>query len=172
MCPRCLVPAFGGAYFSREWKEALWDRYCTGAPQRQRRSVEGGSAVQRQIIELVQQFPSPPSCRSSRRPSSLRFASTLSCRSMTACTPCHFATVFGLMPCRLESVLRLMREDPHLTFRGLPRGILNPTNFLHIYVLWKTVQLARPFDSKRHGDMLSSKRLKNTHQTRFKFASI
>jgi len=69
-------------------------------------------------------------------------------------------------------VFSTMREDPHLTFRGLPRGILNPTNFLHIYALWKTVQLARPFDSKRHGDMLSSKRLKNTHQTRFKFASI
>jgi hypothetical protein len=44
---RCLVPAFGGAYFSREWKEALWDRYCTGAPQRQRRSVERYSIVKR-----------------------------------------------------------------------------------------------------------------------------
>src|SRR6266481_2542801 len=42
---KCLVPAFGGAYFSREWKEALWDRYCTGAPQRQRRSVERYSIV-------------------------------------------------------------------------------------------------------------------------------
>jgi transposase len=30
----------------------------------------------------------PPSCPSSRRPSSLRFASTLCCRSMTVCTPC------------------------------------------------------------------------------------
>jgi transposase len=43
----CLVPAFGGAYFSREWKEALWDRYCTGAPQRRRRSVERYSIVKR-----------------------------------------------------------------------------------------------------------------------------
>jgi hypothetical protein len=30
---RCFVPSFGGAYFSREWKEALWDRYYTEAPQ-------------------------------------------------------------------------------------------------------------------------------------------
>ena len=37
---KCIVPAFYGAYFSRAWKEALWDRFCTGAPQRQRRSVE------------------------------------------------------------------------------------------------------------------------------------
>jgi transposase len=44
---RCLVPAFDGAYFSREWKEALWDRYFTGAPQRQRRSVERYSIVKR-----------------------------------------------------------------------------------------------------------------------------
>src|SRR5258708_20556017 len=26
--------------YSRGWKEALWDRYFTGAPRRQRRSVE------------------------------------------------------------------------------------------------------------------------------------
>jgi hypothetical protein len=45
------------------------------------------SAVQRQIIGLVQPFPSQPSCPSGRRPSSLRFASTRCCRSMTVCTP-------------------------------------------------------------------------------------
>src|SRR6201987_768076 len=48
-----------------------------------RRWRSGGSAIQRQIIELVQPFPSPPSCPSSRRASSLRFASPLSCRWMT-----------------------------------------------------------------------------------------
>jgi hypothetical protein len=31
---RCLVPAFDGAYFSGQEKEARWDRYCTGAPLR------------------------------------------------------------------------------------------------------------------------------------------
>jgi hypothetical protein len=44
---RCLVPAFDGAYFSREWKEALWARFYTGAPPRQRRSVERYNIVKR-----------------------------------------------------------------------------------------------------------------------------
>jgi hypothetical protein len=62
-----------------------------------RRWRSGGSAVQRQIIELAQQFPSPPSCPSSRRPSSLRFASTLCCRSMTVCLASHDFTVDSLL---------------------------------------------------------------------------
>ena len=33
-------PRFDGALFSREWKDALWDRFFTAAPQRQRQSVE------------------------------------------------------------------------------------------------------------------------------------
>ena len=45
--PRCLVPAFGGAIFSQAWKQALWDRFCMGAPQRQRRSVEQYRIVKR-----------------------------------------------------------------------------------------------------------------------------
>ena len=44
---RCLVPAFDGAYFSEREKEALWDRFYTGAPQRQRRSVERYNIVKR-----------------------------------------------------------------------------------------------------------------------------
>jgi len=44
---KCLVPAFDGAYFSEREKEALWDRFYTGAPQRQRRSVERYSIVKR-----------------------------------------------------------------------------------------------------------------------------
>jgi nitroreductase len=44
---RCLVPAFDGAFLSREWKEALWARFYTGAPQRQRRSVERYNIVKR-----------------------------------------------------------------------------------------------------------------------------
>jgi len=31
---RCLVPAFDGAIFSLEWKEALWDKFYTAAPRR------------------------------------------------------------------------------------------------------------------------------------------
>ncbi|HEX7389289.1 MAG TPA: hypothetical protein VF286_04200, partial [Acidiphilium sp.] len=45
--PRCLVPGFGGATFSDEWKEALWARFFTEAPARLRRSVERYSIVKR-----------------------------------------------------------------------------------------------------------------------------
>ena len=44
---RCLVPAFGGAFLSSDSKDALWARFYTGAPQRQRRSVERYSIVKR-----------------------------------------------------------------------------------------------------------------------------
>ncbi len=37
---RCLVPVFNGAIFSLEWKDALWDKFYTAAPQRLRRFVE------------------------------------------------------------------------------------------------------------------------------------
>src|SRR5579863_2304588 len=37
---RCFVPDFDGAFLSRDSKDALWDRFYTGAPRRQRRSVE------------------------------------------------------------------------------------------------------------------------------------
>ena len=30
---RCLIPRFDGAILSSEWKEAIWDRYVTGAPR-------------------------------------------------------------------------------------------------------------------------------------------
>jgi transposase len=43
----CLFPAFDGAYFSEREKVALWDRFYTGAPQRQRRSVERYNIVKR-----------------------------------------------------------------------------------------------------------------------------
>jgi hypothetical protein len=45
--PRCLVPPFDGAYFSEREKEALWDRFFTAAPARQRRSVERYNIVKR-----------------------------------------------------------------------------------------------------------------------------
>ena len=44
---RCLVPAFDGAFLSRGWKEALWARFYTEAPPRQRRSVERYNIVKR-----------------------------------------------------------------------------------------------------------------------------
>ncbi len=43
----CLVPEIYGALFSQVWKDALWDRYFTGAPARQRRSVEQYKIVKR-----------------------------------------------------------------------------------------------------------------------------
>jgi PAS domain S-box-containing protein len=30
---RCLIPRFDGAILSLEWKEAIWDRFVTGAPR-------------------------------------------------------------------------------------------------------------------------------------------
>src|SRR5947207_8699069 len=45
--PRCLVPGFNGALFSPAWREALWAKFFTAAPQRQRRSVERYSVVKR-----------------------------------------------------------------------------------------------------------------------------
>jgi len=44
---RCLIPDFDGAIFSSEWRDALWDRFFTAAPQRQRRSVERYRIVKR-----------------------------------------------------------------------------------------------------------------------------
>ena len=43
----CLVPGLDGAYFSERQKEALWDRFFTGAPARQRQCVERYSIVKR-----------------------------------------------------------------------------------------------------------------------------
>ncbi len=43
----CLVPEIDSALFSQVWKDALWDRYFTGAPARQRRSVEQYKIVKR-----------------------------------------------------------------------------------------------------------------------------
>jgi hypothetical protein len=42
-----LIPDFDGALFSLEWKDALWARFFTAAPRRQRRSVERYSIVKR-----------------------------------------------------------------------------------------------------------------------------
>jgi hypothetical protein len=42
---RCFVPDFDGSFLSNDSKDALWDRFYTGAPQRQRRSVERYSIV-------------------------------------------------------------------------------------------------------------------------------
>src|ERR1700733_5811075 len=45
--PSCFVPDFDGAFLSSDSKDALWDRFYTGAPQRQRRSVERYNIVKR-----------------------------------------------------------------------------------------------------------------------------
>ncbi|MER9756813.1 hypothetical protein NKJ46_25880 [Mesorhizobium sp. M0166] len=44
---RCLIPGFDGSSLSSESKDALWARFCMGAPQRQRRSVERYNIVKR-----------------------------------------------------------------------------------------------------------------------------
>jgi hypothetical protein len=43
----CTVPEIDGAYFSDRQKEALWDRFFTGAPARQRQCVERYTIVKR-----------------------------------------------------------------------------------------------------------------------------
>jgi acyl-CoA thioesterase-1 len=43
----CLIPDFDGAIFSLEWRDALWARFFTAAPQRLRQSVEQYSIVKR-----------------------------------------------------------------------------------------------------------------------------
>ena len=30
---KCLIPRFDGVILSQEWKEALWDKFVTGAPR-------------------------------------------------------------------------------------------------------------------------------------------
>jgi hypothetical protein len=47
MPARCFVPDFDGAFLSSDSKDALWDKFYTGAPQRQRRSVERYNIVKR-----------------------------------------------------------------------------------------------------------------------------
>lgn len=42
---RCLIPEFDGAIFSTEWKDALWARFFTGAPERQQHSKESLRAL-------------------------------------------------------------------------------------------------------------------------------
>jgi hypothetical protein len=44
---KCLVPELDGAYFSDVQKEALWDKFFTGAPARQRQSAERYNIVKR-----------------------------------------------------------------------------------------------------------------------------
>ena len=44
---RCLIPDFDGALFSPQWRDALWARFFTAAPRRQRRSVERYNIVKR-----------------------------------------------------------------------------------------------------------------------------
>ena len=43
----CFVPDFDGAFLSSDSKDALWARFFTGAPQRQRRSVARYNIVKR-----------------------------------------------------------------------------------------------------------------------------
>src|SRR5262249_16777644 len=37
---KCLIPGFDGALFSPAWRDALWAKFFTAAPRRQRQSVE------------------------------------------------------------------------------------------------------------------------------------
>src|ERR1700747_2164278 len=54
--PNCLIPGFDGAFLSQEWKDALWDKFCTGAPPRRRRSVEQYKIVKRALRALAKRY--------------------------------------------------------------------------------------------------------------------
>lgn len=55
-CRFCFIPGFDGAIFSLEWKEALWARFCTGAPPRQRRFVERYKNSQESLRALAKRY--------------------------------------------------------------------------------------------------------------------
>ena len=55
--PSCLVPGFDGASLSIDSKDALWARFFTGAPRRQRQSVE------RYNIVMSGRIWTPPDCK-------------------------------------------------------------------------------------------------------------
>jgi hypothetical protein len=42
-----LILDFDGAIFSSAWRDSLWDKFCMGAPRRQRQSVEQYKIVKR-----------------------------------------------------------------------------------------------------------------------------
>jgi hypothetical protein len=111
--PRCLIPGFDGAVFSQAWRDALWAKFFTAAPPRQRRSVErysivkrardsspgatgstrrrpanGGRAARSSICEPVRRSRDPRSCRSTKKPSWSPSVGTRCCRWMTVCTRC------------------------------------------------------------------------------------
>jgi len=51
---RCLIPEFNGALFLAVWKEALWARFTTGAPQRlrqMRRAIQHSQASLRSLAK-------------------------------------------------------------------------------------------------------------------------
>jgi len=47
LAPSCLIPCFDGAILSPAWRDALWAKFYTAAPRRQRRSVEQYKIVKR-----------------------------------------------------------------------------------------------------------------------------
>ena len=54
--PRRFVPHFDGAVFSSDSKDALWDRFDTGAPRRRRRSVERYNRSQESLRALAKRY--------------------------------------------------------------------------------------------------------------------
>ena len=45
--PSCLVPRCAGVRYDQLRRDELWDRYCMGAPERQRQCVERYNIVKR-----------------------------------------------------------------------------------------------------------------------------
>jgi hypothetical protein len=45
--PNCLIPWFDGFILSKEWKEALWDKFVTGAPRSSQHGAIGSSPLAR-----------------------------------------------------------------------------------------------------------------------------
>lgn len=47
MASRCLVPRFDGAILSKEWTEALWDKFVTEATRSSQQGATGSSPLAR-----------------------------------------------------------------------------------------------------------------------------
>src|SRR3954449_7634573 len=56
LASRCLIPGFDGAVSTPEWKDALWARFSTGAPPRQKAVRRAIQHSQESLRRLAQRY--------------------------------------------------------------------------------------------------------------------
>ena len=75
-----MIPDFDGAFLSQAWKDALWDKFYTAAPRRQRRCVEQYKIVKRASglwPDATGSIPRPSPGSTCRKRRSISASSTL-----------------------------------------------------------------------------------------------